>query len=130
MANYLTPAKFRDKVFNLLIGLAKYAYQQGLDGQLEAKKFQQILNDNLASIASAPLQKSSDWGNPQRRAFFDYKGNQYTLIFVYAPHYAATNAEVVDSIFSGIYPSVSSRGNDAGPGTGAVDFDVDDLFED
>ena len=82
-----------------MVDVAKYAYDNGLCGHTAARDFQQALNDACQKAASAPLQNSSDWGNPQRRTFFNFKG-QYTLIFVFAPPAADTNAQVQSCKFN------------------------------
>ena len=107
--------------------IATYNYDNGLCGYSAAHEFKQALELSLEKVASAPLQNSSDWGNPQRRCFFDYKG-QYTLIFVFIPPDAQTNGEVSQLIFTNIYPSRSKEGNTPRPDE--ISFDADEILRD
>lgn len=115
------------KVFSLLEEMAVYAYENRECGYTVAREFQTALNQSCKVIASAPLQNSHDWGNPQRRAFFDYRG-QYTLIFVFAPPTAETNPQVDRIIFSDIYPSHSNTANQSK--RPEKNFDANDLLKD
>ena len=125
MATYSTPEPFQKKVYPLMVEVAKYAYNNGDCGLTAARAFQKSLNDALTKCASAPLQNSSDWGNPQRRAFFQFKG-QYTLIFIFKPFDANSNTTVQKIIFSDIYPSRSVKGNTPHPDDKT--FDADELL--
>ncbi len=107
--------------------IAKYNHNNGQCGYTAAVKFQKSLNAALEKTASNPLQNSSDWGNPQRRAFFDCKG-QYTLILIFSPPTAKTNEEVAEVIYSNIYPSRSSEGNKPYPES--ITFNADDILKD
>ena len=105
--------------------IAKYAYDNGACGYSAALEFKEVLELNLEKIASAPLQNSSEWSNPQRRSFFDHKG-QYTLLFVFSQPNAKTNGEVIKLVFTNIYPSRSKEGNSAHPDE--ITWDIDELL--
>ncbi|MDP7320717.1 MAG: hypothetical protein QF441_08925 [Bacteriovoracaceae bacterium] len=126
MATYTTPEPFLKKVETLMESIAEYAYNEGYCGYTAACEFQTALDNKCKATAEAPLQNSSEWGNPTRRTFFECKG-QYTLIFVFAPTTAKTNPEVEKIIFSDIYPSASIKGNTPRPDEKI--FDIDDLFK-
>lgn len=127
MATFKISQLFQKKVFSLCKDIAKYSYRNGECGYSVAKEFQATLSKKIQKTALAPLQNSSDWVNPQRRTFFEYRG-QYTVVFLFSPYTATSNAEVQEIILTNIYPSRSLDGNKAYPEE--ISFDVDDLLKD
>lgn len=125
MANYSTPESFLEIVRPLFMQIAEYAYLNGNCGHTAAKEFQTELQNAIEKIASAPLTFSSEWSNPMRRSFFEYKG-QYTLIFVFKPVNASINQEVQKVIFTNLYPSRSKQGNASRPEE--IIFDADEIL--
>ena len=107
--------------------IAEYFHSKSECGYTAAQDFQIALNQACSKIAEAPLQNSSDWANPLRRAFFNCKG-QYTLLFVFNPPTAKTNQQISHIIFSDIYPSASAKGNTPRPEE--KKFIADDLLKD
>lgn len=90
--------------------IAQYSYSEGQCGHTAASEFYNEVMKTLKKVAQSPLAYAFEWGHPQRRTFLNYR-NQFTIILVISPSHAKTNEDILEVLYTNIYPSLSKEGN-------------------